>query len=41
MTVNCAKTDEPIKMLFGVWNPVDPSKHGLDAGPEPGSRHGK
>jgi len=25
--VSCAKTDEPIKMLFGMWTGVGPRKH--------------
>ena len=28
--VNCAKTVEPIEMLFGMWTPVGLSMHVLD-----------
>ena len=32
--VSCAKTAEPIKMLFGLTR-VGPRKHVLDEGPDP------
>jgi len=28
-TSSCAKTDEPIEMLFGVYSRVDQSNHGV------------
>ena len=30
--MSCAKTAEPIKMLFGMWTWVGPRKHVLDEG---------
>jgi len=30
--VSCAKTAEPVKMPFGVWNRMGPKKHVLDGG---------
>jgi len=31
--VSCAKTAEPIEMLFGIWTRVGPMKHVLDGCP--------
>jgi len=33
--MNCAKTAEPIKMLFGLWTQMGPRKHLLNGGPDP------
>ena len=33
--VSPAKTDEPIKMSFGLWARVGPRNHVLDGGPNP------
>jgi len=30
--VSCAKTAEPIEMLFGMWTRLGPRKHVLDVG---------
>jgi len=35
--VSPAKTAEPIEMSFGLWTPVHPSSHVVDAGPDPPS----
>jgi len=32
-TVTCAKTVEPIEMLFGLWAQMGPRNHVLDGGP--------
>ena len=32
--VICAKTAEPIEMLFGLWAQMGPRNHVLDGGPE-------
>ena len=32
--VICAKTAEPIEMLFGLWAWMDPRNHKLDGGPD-------
>jgi len=33
--VSCAKTSEPIEILFGMWTRVSPKNHVLDGSPDP------
>ena len=36
--VSCAKTAQPIEMLFGMWTRVGPRNHVLDERPDPHTR---
>jgi len=33
--MNCAKTAEPIEMLYGMWTCGSPGNHVLGGGPDP------